>query len=41
MRGHLSYYEVMNVLTREDMSILNDIIKENLKNTSETKISMV
>jgi|DEB0MinimDraft_10_1074344.scaffolds.fasta_scaffold31510_2 hypothetical protein len=41
MRGHLSYYEVMNVLSKDDISILQDIIKENIKNTTETKISMV
>lgn len=41
MRGHLSYYELMHVINREDIKIFTDIIKENLEQTSETGIPMV
>lgn len=41
MRGHLSYTDLMHVINREDVEILQDIIKENLEATAETRIPMV
>jgi len=41
MRGHLSYDDIMNKLTIEDYKIYNDIIKENLKTTSETRMPFI
>jgi len=41
MRGHLSYTDLMHVINREDVKIFQDIIRENLQTTAETKIPMV
>jgi hypothetical protein len=41
MRGHLSYDDIMYKLTIEDYKIYNDIIKENLKTTAETKLPFI
>jgi len=41
MRGHLSYNDLMHKISREDFKIYQDIIKENLETTAQTKIPMV
>ena len=41
MRGFITYTDAMHVISSEDLTIFNDIIKENMDITKETKLPFI
>jgi len=41
MRGSLSHYELMHVISNEDREILNKIIKEQIELVEKTKLPLL
>lgn len=41
MRGSISYDNLMYQLSAEDLTILNDVIKENIENTKESGLPLL
>lgn len=41
MRGGVSYAELLDRYTADDREAINDIIKENIENTKETRMPLM
>lgn len=41
MRGSLTYHDLMYKITREDLQIMNGIIKENIEATEKTRLPLL
>lgn len=41
MRGSFSYEDLMYHISRDDMDIINNIIKDNIEATEKTKLPLI